>query len=175
MSNPVAVIRQDGEGERLWFAGGGVFTMKATSAETGGSFSMWEDRMVRGKTTPLHMHPDMEEAIYVLEGEILVHVDGEEHHVGERGLFVAPRGVPHAFVVTSETARVLALISPGSGESFYRSVSEPATSMADASRPPDIARLRAGAEQSDSIELLGPPPFDVTHEPAFNAVGGHRS
>jgi hypothetical protein len=29
----------------------------------------------------------------------------------------------------------------------------------DASRPPDWARLRASAEASDCIEILGPPPF----------------
>jgi quercetin dioxygenase-like cupin family protein len=164
MSDAMPVIRQDGEGEQLWFAGGGVFTMKATTAETGGSFAMWEDHVVRGKTTPLHTHPNLDEAIYVLEGEILVHVDGEEHRVGERGLFVAPRGLPHAFLVTSETAHLLAVITPGAGEAFYRSVSEPATSQADASRPPDFARLREAAERSEHIELLGPPPFDTDQQ-----------
>lgn len=157
----VPIIRQQGEGERLWFAGGGVFTMKATVEETGGAFFMLEDRVVRGKTTPLHLHPGEDELIYVLEGELLVHVDGEEHRVGERGLFVAPRGVPHAFLVTSETAHLLCLQTPGSGWPFYEQVSEPARSDADAARPADFARLGAAAERSPAIELLGPPPFDV--------------
>src|ERR1700716_3128062 len=99
MSDAMPVIRQDGEGEQLWFAGGGVFTMKATTAETGGSFAMWEDHVVRGKPPPLHTHPSRDEAMYVLEGEIRVPGDGEEHRIGERGLFVAPRGLPHAFLV----------------------------------------------------------------------------
>src|SRR5437899_3180286 len=152
MSNATAVIRQHDEGELRWFAGGGLFTIKATSAETGGSFMLFEDRVVRGKTTPLHVHPNMDEAIYVLEGEILGHVDGEEHRVGERGLFMAPRGVPHAFLVTSETAHLLVMITPGTAETFYRDASEPATSHADASRSPDFARLRDVAQQSDTIE-----------------------
>ncbi|MDQ6804920.1 MAG: cupin domain-containing protein [Actinomycetota bacterium] len=171
MSKAAVVIRQDGEGERFWFAGGGVFTMKASCAETGGSFAMWEDYVVGGKTTPLHMHPHMEETIYVLDGEILVHVDGAEHRVGERGLFVAPRGVPHAFLVTSETAHLLAVIAPGVGEAFYRSVSEPVTSAADGSRPPDFARLREAAQRSDSIELLGPSPFDLEEKLAAPTAG----
>ncbi len=37
----------------MWFAGGGAFTWKATAAETGGAFILLEDRMVRGKGTPL--------------------------------------------------------------------------------------------------------------------------
>jgi quercetin dioxygenase-like cupin family protein len=162
MSTAVPVIRQDREGEHFWFAGGGVWTMKASCADTGGSLTLFEDAVVRGKTTPLHTHPNAEEAIYVLEGEILVHVAGEEHRVGEHGLLVAPRGVPHAFLVTSETARLLCLQTPGTGEAFYREVSEPISSPADASRPADFARLREAAERSEDIEILGPPPFTST-------------
>ena len=159
MSTAVPIIRQDGEGEQMWFAGGGTFTWKATAAETAGAFIMLEDRMERGKTTPLHMHPNEDEAIYVLEGELLVDIEGEQHRVGQGGLFVAPRGVAHAFMVTSETAHVLSLQTPGTGESFYRDAGEPVSATVDGSRPADWARLRAVAEQSDSIELLGPPPF----------------
>jgi len=153
------VIRNAGEGERLWFAGGGVFTMKATTAETGGAFTLFEDRVVRGKTTPMHLHPTVDELCYVIDGEIVVHVDGAEHRVGKGGLFFAPRGTAHAFLVTSETAHLLCLQTPGDGEAFYRSVSDPSTSADDSKRPPDIARLREGAQKSPSIELLGPPPF----------------
>jgi quercetin dioxygenase-like cupin family protein len=166
----VPIIRGEGEGERLWFAGGGLWTMKATAEETDGAFTLLEDRMVRGKTTPLHTHPNLEETLIVLEGEILVHVEGTEHRVGPGGVAVAPRGVPHAFLVTSETARMLALQTPGSGEAFYRDASEPATDETDAERPPDLDRLRAAAERHpDIIQILGPPPFEVAKELAARA------
>ncbi len=164
MSAAVPIIRQDGEGERMWFAGGGAFMWKATAAETGGAFIMLEDRMVRGKTTPFHLHPNEDEAIYVLEGELLVHIEGEEHRVGQGGLFFAPRGVPHAFLVTSETAHVLAWQTPGTGESFYRDAGEPVESAEDAARPADWVRLRQVAERSENIELLGPPPFAAAQQ-----------
>lgn len=163
MTTAVSVIRQGGEGEQLWFAGGGLFTMKATSEETGGAFALFEDREVLGKPTPLHLHPDDDEVAYVLEGEILVHIDGREQRVGEGGVFVAPRGVPHAFLVTSKTARLLCLTVPGTGwaEVQYRELCQPASPDAvPGSRPADFARIRAAAERSDSIEILGPPPFD---------------
>jgi len=151
MTMATSVIRQNGEGEQLWFAGGGLFTMKATSAETGGAFALFEDR----------------EVLYVLEGEILVHVDGQEHRVGEGGVFVAPRGVPHAFLVTSQTARLLCLTVPGTGwaEVQYNELSEPASpDSVPGSRPPDFARVRNVAERSDTIEILGPPPFDSAQQ-----------
>jgi quercetin dioxygenase-like cupin family protein len=153
------VIRQAGEGERLWFAGGGVFTMKVSSADSGGAFFALEDRVVRGKTTPLHMHPAEDEFIYVLEGEIIAHLAGQEHRVGQGGIVVFPRGVPHSFLVTSETALLLGVQTPGTGERFYREASEPSTSAADADRAPDLARLRAVAERSQTTKLLGPSPF----------------
>lgn len=162
MTTAVPVIRQEGEGEQLWFAGGGLFTMKATPEETNGTFALHEDREVRGKSTPLHRHPHDDEALYVLEGEILVHNDGDEHLIGEGGVFVAPRGVPHAFLVTSETARLLCVTVPGTGwaEVFYRELSEPASPGAvPGSHPADFAKLREVAARSDSIEILGPPPF----------------
>jgi quercetin dioxygenase-like cupin family protein len=165
MSDAVPIIRGDGEGERRWFAGGGLWTMKATAEETDGAFMLFEDRMQKGKTTPLHVHPHEDETFIVLEGEILLHVDGSEHQVGLGGIAVVPRGVRHAFLVNSETARILALQTPGSGEAFYRDASEPSTTETDAERPPDLDRLRAAAERNPScIEILGPPPFEVTRQ-----------
>ena len=159
MSAAVAIVRADGEGERLRFWGGGVLTLKATAGETGGAFLLFEDQMAQGKTTPLHTHANEDETLYVLEGELLVHVDGVEHHVGPHGVAVAPRGVPHAFLVTSPTARVLTLQTPGSAEAFYRGASEPASGESDPAGPVDFARVRAAAERSGGMQLLGPPPF----------------
>ena len=162
MTTAVPIVRGGEEGERLWFAGGGVHVWKATAEETGGAFILFEDRMPRGKTTPLHVHPHEDETFVVLEGEILVHVEGAEHPVGPGGVAVVPRGTRHAFLVTSETARILALQTPGSGEAFYRDASEPSTDESDAQRPADFDRLRVAAERNPScIQILGPPPFEA--------------
>jgi quercetin dioxygenase-like cupin family protein len=166
MSTAGTIIRGEGEGERLWFAGGGLWTMKATAEETDGAFILLEDRMMRGKTTPLHTHPNVDETLIVLEGEILVYAEGREHRLGPRGVAVALRGAPHAFMVTSESAIILALQTPGSGESFYRDASEPATAETDPGRT-DFGLLRAAAERHpDIIEILGPPPFEAEKEGA---------
>lgn len=159
MRTAVPIVRAAGEGERRRFYGGGLLTMKATAAETGGAFLLFEDHMARGKTTPLHLHANEDETLYVLDGEIMVHIDGKNHLVGPRGVAVAPRGVPHAFLVTSETARVLTLQTPGSAEAFYRGASEPASGDVDPSGPVDFGRVKEAAERSGGMQLLGPPPF----------------
>ena len=157
----VPIVRGAGAGERLWFYGGGLHTWKATAAETEGAFLLFESVMSKGKTTPLHTHPQVDETLYVLEGEILLHIDGEEQRLGSGGVATAPRGVPHAFLVTSETARVLCLETPGSSEAFYRGASEPATTELELAAPVDFARVRASAELNGGIEILGPPPFKI--------------
>jgi quercetin dioxygenase-like cupin family protein len=159
MTTGNSIVRAAGEGEQLRFWGGGVLTMKASAAETGGAFLLFEDSMSQGKTTPLHIHANEDEALYVLEGEILVHIDGTDYPVGPRGLAVAPRGLPHAFLVTSQKARVLTLQTPGSAEAFYRGASEPADADADPSGPVDFARVREAADRAGGMEIVGPPPF----------------
>jgi quercetin dioxygenase-like cupin family protein len=158
-STPVPFIRAESDGEKRWFYGGGVHTWKATSKDTGGAFLLFEMRMDQGKLTPLHTHPESDETMYVLEGEILMHMDGQEHHVGVGGLAVAPRGVPHAFLVVSESARLLCLHTPGCGEAFYWGASEPIVDGGPESGSVDFARVQASAQQNGGIEILGPPPF----------------
>jgi quercetin dioxygenase-like cupin family protein len=154
------VIRNADEGENLWFAGGGVFTLKVSAEDTGGMFFLLEDHVVRGKTTPLHRHQNEDELIYVLDGEMIAHMGGNEQRVGKGGLVFFPRGIAHSFLVTSETAHLLVIQTPGTGERFYREASDPVTSAtADAARPPDLTRLREAAARSQTVELLGPPPF----------------
>ncbi len=159
MSARVPIILAAGEGDKQSFRGGGLHTWKLLAEQTDGAFFLFEDVMVKGKTTPLHCHPEADEMTYILEGEILVSHDGEEHRVGAGGMCFVPRGVPHAFLVVSETARMLSLHSPGTtSQAFYRGASEPATD--DNAATVDIPRLQASAKNNPrGISLLGPPPF----------------
>jgi quercetin dioxygenase-like cupin family protein len=71
--DPVAA----GEGEALWF-NNDLLTLKATGAQTGGAYLIVEEVARRGKVTPLHTHPAEEETFYMLEGEAVFHLDGDE-------------------------------------------------------------------------------------------------
>jgi quercetin dioxygenase-like cupin family protein len=164
MAEPVVVA--DGDGELLWF-GGGTVTIKVTTAQSGGAFFLLEDVAPRGKTTPLHMHPDDDETFYVLEGELLVHVDGTNHTVGVGGVAMAPRGSAHAFLVTSEQARFLVVSTPGVDvEAFIREAGEPAPDRTTPPPPLDIPRVKAAGEKTGAMVVLGPPPFDLAAQRA---------
>ena len=159
MNARVPIILAAGEGDKQSFLGGGLHTWKLLAEDTDGAFFLFEDVMVRGKTTPLHRHPEADEMVYILEGEVIVNVDGKETRVGAGGMSFVPKGVPHALLVVSETARLLSLHSPAAtSQAFYRGASESATD--DTSETVDIARLQASAKANPrGIEILGPPPF----------------
>lgn len=162
-TTPQSVVRSTEEGERRWFYGGGLHIWKATAEETGGAFLLFEDRMDYGKVTPLHIHPDSDETMIVLDGEILMHLDGVEHVVATGGIASAPRGVPHAFMVSgTDGARLLCLHTPGCCQAFYRDASEVVATDDErdlGSAPVDMARVQASAAKNGGIEILGPPPF----------------
>jgi quercetin dioxygenase-like cupin family protein len=159
MSAQVPIIHASGEGDQRSFLGGGHHTWKLLTEDTDGAFFLFEDVMAGGKTTPLHRHPEADETVYILEGEILVDVDGKRTRVGAGGMTFTPKGVPHAFLVVSDTARLLTFQTPGIGQAFYRGASEPATD--DTSETVDIARVQASAKANPrGIEILGPPPFE---------------
>lgn len=150
------LVRNSHDATSRWFYGGGVHTWLASAAETGGAFLLFADEMDRGKCTPLHTHP-ADETMYVVDGTVLMHLDGKEYDVAPGGIAFAPRGVPHAFLVTSGSARVLWLHTPATCEAFYLAASEPLTASTE--RVVDFDRVRAAAEDVGGIEILGPPPF----------------
>jgi quercetin dioxygenase-like cupin family protein len=158
-----SLVRATEDGERRWFFGGGLHIWKATAEETNGAFLLFEDRMGPGKVTPLHLHPDSDETMIVLEGEILMHLDGVDHVVAAGGIATALRGVPHAFKVTgADGARLLCLHTPGCCQAFYWDASEPVAGddgRALERGPVEMGRVQAAAVKNGGIEILGPPPF----------------
>ena len=70
-----------------------------------------------------------------------------------------PRGVPHAYLVTSERARMLVTISPSGSEQLFVSLGVPVTSAeppTDSAMPPMPELIRLFAAYG--AEILGPPP-----------------
>jgi quercetin dioxygenase-like cupin family protein len=146
-----------GEGETLWFAGAHQ-TVKHPGDWSDGKFSLVEVVVPCGRATPLHRDPS-DELFYVLDGEMLFHVEGTEQRAGAGDTVSVRRGVAHAFVVTSDVARFLVLNTPGTHDSYFRDGGEPATHTdLAAAPPPNYERLEA-SNVKHGVEMLGPPPF----------------
>jgi quercetin dioxygenase-like cupin family protein len=152
------LVRNADEAERRWFYGGGLHSWLVREHEVGDGFLLFEDTVEPGKRTPLHTHPGADETFYLLDGSIVLHVDGTEHELRTGGVAVVPRDVPHAFMAQADGARMLCLHTPGGGEEFYRSASVPAIS-GEPAPPVDFDKIRAAAVATGTMTIVGPPPF----------------
>jgi quercetin dioxygenase-like cupin family protein len=113
---------------------GELLTMLATAEQTGGAFSLMEERLPRGAEPPPHVHHREDEAFFVLEGNLSVRV-GDETFSASPGSFVyCPREIPHLLTVESDEVRMLTLCTPGGVEQLFVELGEPAPAR---TLPPD--------------------------------------
>lgn|GEM_PF-1707902 len=60
-----------------------------------------------------HVHEREDESVFVLEGEITLHLGPDEHDLGPGGFAFMPRGVPHAITRRTPTWRGFSVSAPG--------------------------------------------------------------
>lgn len=130
--------------------------------EEGDGVSVLESRAPYGDSPPLHVHRTEDETFFVLEGELLLVVGGEELRLSAGQCARAPRGVEHTYRVESaDGARWLVVTGGGDFERFVRSLARPAESdeLPERSPPPtpEQAEGLAAAAGAHGIELVGPP------------------
>ena len=70
----------------------------------------------RNEGSPAHAHPDLEQAVYILEGEAIAGIDGVDHHVRAGDLMFFPAQVFHSIKVLTERIRLLVIYAPPYGE-----------------------------------------------------------
>ena len=147
-------------GSSVWYVGN-LFTILASSEDTGGRFALIEILAPKGTEPPRHVHQREDETFFVLEGEITFYI-GDEIYAATPGTFVfAPRGIPHSWVVESDVVRKLVTLTPGGAEEHFRDprFGEPArtpTLPPPPEGPPDVATLVADMERY-GVEVVGPP------------------
>jgi len=152
------VAHGPGEGEHLWFFGG-LTTIKADGADTGGRVVVTEQVAPRGSGSPLHVHHDEDEWFYVVEGELTIWVAGTTVVAGAGAFVYGPRDVPHTFLVSSERARFLLVTEPAGFEDFIRALAVPAPAPEIPPAPTAPADMEPvlGAAADHGLEILGPP------------------
>jgi quercetin dioxygenase-like cupin family protein len=152
-----SVVRQSGEGEAFWMLGG-LYEVKAASAETGGALTAMEMTIPAGMGPPPHTHPGAE-SVYVLDGTLRYHIGDETIEGGPGSFFHIPEGVVENFEPTSDV-RVLVLYTPGGIDEFFAEAGEPAERREvppAPAEPPDIERLMAIGEKH-GMQIRPPAP-----------------
>ena len=109
----------------LWFLD--TFVTFPVSHEDGNDgITVMESLARRGDSPPSHVHHTEDELFHLLEGELLFRVADESRQVLAGETFLAPKGVPHTYLVVSEEARWLVVTTEGDFERFVRAASRPA-------------------------------------------------
>ncbi len=145
------------EGDAIWF-NGALQYVKLPGAFGDDALCVVEVTSTAGRATPLHTDPS-NETFYVLEGELLFHVDGHEYPAPAGQTITVRRGVRHAFIVVSPVARFLVMNTPGTQERFFRAGGEPATSRDLGAAPPANMERTLAAAHEFGVDFVGPPPF----------------
>jgi quercetin dioxygenase-like cupin family protein len=152
----MTMIRGRDEGQATWFFNA-LMTTVASTAETGGAYSLTEHLVTAASNPPMHVQLDEDEAFYILDGEVEFEVDGNVT-VATPGTFAfVARGAAHCFRVRTDTARMLVICSgkPSDNlEDFFLGMGEPATErVLPVPTAPDMDRLAALTAQT-GIELV---------------------
>ncbi|HXY17355.1 MAG TPA: cupin domain-containing protein [Gaiellaceae bacterium] len=115
----------------------------------------------RGDSPPYHIHHTEDELFHVLDGEIVLLVDGTTERARAGQSLLAPKGVPHTYRILSEQARWTVVTTHGDFERFVRAVSRPAETadLPVPSGPPteEQEQLVTELAEQHGIEFVGPP------------------
>jgi mannose-6-phosphate isomerase-like protein (cupin superfamily) len=102
------VVVRPGDGHHI----GNVEFLARTADTARFNFSI-VTKQPRSDGPPVHVHPNEDDAFYVLEGEVVFIVDGDEVTGGEGTFVLVPPGVPHTFANRSDaTVRFVNVHAP---------------------------------------------------------------
>jgi mannose-6-phosphate isomerase-like protein (cupin superfamily) len=127
-------------------------TYKVLTQETGGALFVLEQSNEKKGGPPRHLHHDVNELFYALEGEYIVEIGSERFHLKPGDCVLGPREIPHAWAFAgSSPGKLLISFAPaGKMEAFFNER--------------DNRGIKPGAYTSNAafmreygMELLGPP------------------
>jgi quercetin dioxygenase-like cupin family protein len=122
-----------------------LWTVLASSEQTGGSYSLMEELCSKHSGPPPHTH-EQDEALYILEGEITLAVGAEKTVAKAGSLAYLPARCVHSFRVDTQETRLLNFYLPGGFEHVITEIRD-ADSSTDTS-----ARRRKDARNAGENE-----------------------
>jgi quercetin dioxygenase-like cupin family protein len=150
--------------EPVWnMAPGRTAALKLQNGQTGQTVMAFEEVTPPGTATPLHLHRDSDEVMYILSGQYSFKVGDQTISGGPGTCVFMPRGIPHAWKYVGDgTGRAFIIYTPGeAGKAFEEAVKLQRPATPSISVDDDPFRPLGDAELLDrhGWRLVGPPPF----------------
>jgi mannose-6-phosphate isomerase-like protein (cupin superfamily) len=115
-----------------------------------------------GSSAPLHVHDELDDTWYILDGEMVIRCGDDVSVVGAGHWVSMPRGIPHTFrVVGDRQARILLVHDNATFRDLIRDLGVPAEARVVPPRPvfppqDELARVAA----THDLMPIGPPMSD---------------
>ena len=131
-----------------------AFFDKIAGKDVGGRLSVLEVKTPPGQGPPMHIHLEQNGWMYLLESSFGLQCGTEMTVLRTGDSFMAPKGIPHAYVVIGDPpARHLNIYDPaGEIEAFFRDYEK--------NHQPGVRltpEQTAAAEKQYRIQVVGPP------------------
>lgn len=154
MSNEAHVVGREGIAEFETPVGEDVIVL-ARGDEPGEDYDLLDFTVPPGGGGPQHVHHDNDETFYVLEGELLLRIGGDQHRLTPGSYAFGPRGVPHGYRNTGDgPARMLVMFMPGNFVCMSEELAE--LGPLDPKVESDMEQMGPIFEKY-GIEMTGPP------------------
>src|SRR5207244_11576056 len=129
---------------------GDVYRILASSSQTGGVYTLVENRVSPNNGPPPHIHSREDESFFVLEGEIDFQI-GDEKITARPGTFIqGPRDIAHSFKNNTQLpARMLGFVTPAGFENFFKEFAQPVASF-------DSPAIPASQDEVDKLLAAAP-------------------
>lgn len=122
--------------------------------ETGGRFALIQMLVRREHEPPSHVHTREDEVVYVVEGTIIVSIDGVRTRYRAGEAVFLPRGREHAYQLGTDEARLLVLAVPAGIEGMY-------AELEDAREDARYVERLISVAARYGVEITGPPLRDT--------------
>jgi quercetin dioxygenase-like cupin family protein len=147
-------LAQADQHQQLEWLDGSTLSLLLDGKSTNGQLMMGRFDVREGEAPPYHEHLREDEMFMLIKGTALVWYDDQEYTLEEGGVVFLPRGVPHAYRITSRRADLLMINTPAGLEGMFRAVGRDKSTP----RPPgfQVTPDPAVAEEYGTV-VVGPP------------------
>lgn len=137
-------------GESTRIGGTSPNDIKISAKDTDGNLTVFEYLGNEKGGPPLHVHPNQDEIFYVIEGNYLFEVGGEQQTLTAGDTIFLPRNVPHTFAQLTNKGKMVFFFQPsGKMEDYFRALGK----LTGKPSPQEGAKLFADHD----MNVVGPP------------------